>query len=313
MVRPASSAGYRGAAGLNYFAEDRLVRAVLERDLEASLRSHTFERLRRFGALCGGKLARLIETAHQDPNLPRLAGNRVRYCREQLVARRLAMAALPPAPLLERMTMAYLLNQNGEGGVTCPLAMTDGLLTLLEEHGTPDQVKRWTALLKDAKGPTPLTAGQFVTERQGGSNVSENRTRAVRKADGTWRLTGLKWFCSNPGELWVTTAKPAGSDRVALFLVPKRRPGGGENGGVRLLKLKDISGTRGKATAEVEYRGAYAELPGPDRGTGPAHRGTGLPRPSPGLIGARRADGRGPRDALLKAGRCDRARMNQHG
>lgn len=210
--RSASSAVYRGAAGLNYFAEDRLTRAVLERDLDPSVRSQTFERLRRFGALCGGK-------------------------------------------------MSYLLNQNGEGGVTCPLAMTDGLLTLLEEHGTPDQVKRWTALLKDAKGPTPLPAGQFVTERQGGSNVSENRTRAVRKADGTWRLTGLKWFCSNPGELWVTTAKPAGSDRVALFLVPKRRPGGGENGGVRLLKLKDISGTRGKATAEVEYRGTYAERP----------------------------------------------------
>jgi putative acyl-CoA dehydrogenase len=141
--------------------------------------------------------------------------------------------------------------QNGEGGVTCPLAMTDGLIGLLDQHGSPEQRNRWLPLLRDPNVPTPLTAGQFVTERQGGSNVSENETVARPMPDGSWRLTGLKWFCSNPGELWVTTAKPEGSQRVAIFLVPRRLADGGLNE-CHILRLKDITGTRGKATAEVE-------------------------------------------------------------
>ena len=208
---------------------------------------------------------------HHDENLPRLTQfdrwcervYRIDYCPEQVEARRLAMAAgvLPPTPFTLRMTMAYLLNQNGEGGVTCPLAMTDGLITLLEDHGTKEQVERWLPLVTDPDTPTPLTGGQFVTERQGGSNVSENETLAERAADGSWRLTGLKWFCSNPGELWVTTAKPKGSQHVGLFLMPRRLRNGKLNDAF-LLRLKDLSGTRGKATAEVEFRGAYAEAIG---------------------------------------------------
>jgi len=173
------------------------------------------------------------------------------------------MAALP-APgerLLTRMVKAYLLNQNGEGGVACPLAMTDGLCGLLEAHGTREQKERFLPLLRDPDTEAPLTGGQFVTEKQGGSNVSENTTQARREDEGRWSLTGLKWFCSNPGELWVTTAKPAGSSRVALFLMPRRLPDGSLNE-AHILRLKDIVGTRGKATAEVEYRGARAELIG---------------------------------------------------
>jgi putative acyl-CoA dehydrogenase len=229
------------------------------------------QRLTDFGELCGGRLNDLISTAQRDENLPRLEtydrwGKRVefiRYCPEQLEARRLVLesAVLPPTSLWERLIKAYLVNQNGEGGVTCPLAMTDGLAQLIEAYGTPDQKKRWLPLVRDPKTPTPLTGGQFVTERQGGSVVSENETTAVQAKGGTWRLTGLKWFCSNPGELWVTTAKPQGSNTVGLFLVPRRLPDGTLND-CHILRLKDLCGTRGKATAEVEYKGAHAELIG---------------------------------------------------
>lgn len=262
---------YAGAAGGNYFEEDPLLRAWLARRLPASDREKAFERLSAFGALCAGRLAQLADASHREDNLPRLErydrwGKRVdqvRYCAEQLEARRLVVeaGALQPTPFIERMTMAYLLNQNGEAGVTCPLCMTDGLIGLLDSHGTLEQRKRWRPLLLDPNGQTPLTGGQFVTERHGGSSVSENETRATRAADGTWRLWGLKWFCSNPGDLWVTTAKPEGSDVVGLFLVPRRLPNG-ELNECHLLRLKAITGTRGKATAEVEYRGAYAELIG---------------------------------------------------
>ncbi|MBI2363344.1 MAG: acyl-CoA dehydrogenase family protein, partial [Elusimicrobia bacterium] len=192
----------------------------------------------------------------------------VKAAQVQLLEIRLAMAlgVLPPVPWAERMAKAILLNYAGEGGVTCPLAMTDGLIQLLEAHGTPGQKAQWLPLARNPDVDTPLTGGQFVTERQGGSNVSENECAAAPGPGGTWALIGLKWFCSNPGELWVTTAKPAGSDAVALFLMPRRRPDGALND-AHILRLKDLSGTRGKATAEVEFRGAYAELIGrPSRG-----------------------------------------------
>jgi alkylation response protein AidB-like acyl-CoA dehydrogenase len=262
---------YAGARGLNFFDTDEPLRRVLSGLIPESGRQAAFERLSALGQDCGGRLGSLIEAAHADDRRPRLERydrwgkrtDRLVYCAEQVEARRLAMshACLPPTPLAERMAKAYLLNQNGEGGVACPLAMTDGLVQLLESSGTADQKKRWLPLLLDASSDTPFTAGQFVTERQGGSAVSENETRAEPAADGSWRLTGLKWFCSNPGELWVTTAKPAGSNTVALFLVPRRLHDGSLNE-ARLLRLKDLSGTWGKATAEVEYAGARAELIG---------------------------------------------------
>lgn len=262
---------YSGAQGTNYYATDKRLQALLRRLLPKNGARKTMEKLESFGELCGGRLSRLIDSAHREGNLPRLTrydrwGKRidvVEYCPEQLEARRLALEAgvLPPTPLVERMAMDYMLNQNGEGGITCPLAMTDGLIELLDRHGSPGQKTRWLKLLSDPDGPTPLTAGQYVTERQGGSNVSENETAADLQEDGSWRLTGLKWFCSNPGELWVTTAKPRGSERVALFLVPRRLPDGSLNE-CHILRLKDLVGTRGKATAEVEYKAAHAELIG---------------------------------------------------
>lgn len=272
----AAETEYRGAQGLNYWREDALLRAAAEPAFPKDGRSQALEALDSAGALCGGPLSALVDKAHEDRSLPTLTRfdrwgarvDRIDYSTEQVEARRLAMSLglLPPVSLPERGAKAVLLNYNGEGGITCPLAMTDGLVQLLDEHGTPAQKGRWLPLARDPGTPTPLTGGQFVTEKQGGSTVSENEARAALQPDGTWRLTGLKWFCSNPGELWLTTAKPEGSSTVALFLMPRRRPDGTLND-AHILRLKDLSGTRGKATAEVEYRGAYAECIGrPSRG-----------------------------------------------
>ena len=256
---------------MNFFDEDSLLQRVLEKRLPAARRKAVFKELSALGALCAGELGALVTAAHQDDRWPKLEKfdrwgervDRVVYCEEQLKARRLAFEAglLPPVPLLERMAKAYLLNQNGEGGITCALAMTDGLVQLLEDEGTPEQKKNYLPQLLSADTFPPFTAGQQATEKQSGSNVSENETTAAPQKDGTWRLTGVKWFCSNPGELWVATAKPKGADVVALFLVPRRKPDGSLND-VHILRLKDLSGTKGKATAELEYKGAYAEIIG---------------------------------------------------
>jgi len=263
--------GYAGTRGLNMWDVDADLRdAVMTRltDREA------VGRFSAFGGLVGGKLGDLIATAHRPENLPRLVeknvgGERVsavQYCPEQIDARRAMARAIycsGDLPYVERVTLAVIANYAGEGGITCPLVMTEGLIGLLEKRGTPSQ-KALLPKLRSDDADWAITGGQYVTERQGGSNVSANETVAVPAADGSWTLTGTKWFCSNPGEAWVTTAKVEGTDIVALFLVVRRRPDGRLNGH-KILRIKQIGGSRGKATVEVEYEGARAEMIGKPR------------------------------------------------
>lgn len=264
--------GYPGVGVRNYWDDDAPLRSAA---LSAGLPPQAQARLSEFGALVGGRLGELVETAHRPGNLPRLIDGAVggepakvvAYCPEQVEARRLlARAAFGRGELglVERMALAILANSAGEGGIGCPFAMTDGLERLLAARGTAEQKRSLLPLVSSDDPDWALCGGQFVTERQGGSNVSANETVAEPLPDGAWSLTGLKWFCSNPGEAWVTTAKPKGSDLVALFLVRRRKADGTLNGH-RLLRLKQIGGTRGKATAEVEYLGCRAEMIGKPR------------------------------------------------
>ncbi|MDD5302380.1 MAG: acyl-CoA dehydrogenase family protein [Elusimicrobia bacterium] len=255
--------GYPGTRGLNFWEADAALQAAAGPGLTPQGRARASE----FGAFAGRTLDALIDTAHKAENLPKLVGGEVRYCPEQIEARRHLARAIyggpGPLTLTERMTRAVIANYCGEGGITCPLAMTDGLIGLLEKRGSAAQMREFLPRLKSDDPDWALTGGQFITEKQSGSNVAANETAAEPNADGTWSLTGTKWFCSNPGELWVTTAKtPAGL--VALFLVKRKLEGGALNGH-KILRLKPIGGTRGKATVEVEYKGARAELIGKPR------------------------------------------------
>ncbi len=254
--------GYPGTRGLNVWEADIELAAAAGSRLTPPGRARAAE----FGAFVGGTLDALIETAHKTENLPRLVDGAVRYCPEQIEARRhlaRAIYGVGPLSLTERITRAVLANYAGEGGITCPLAMTEGLIGLLDKRGTDEQKKFLIPKLRSDDPEWALTGGQFITERQSGSNVAANETAATPNPDGTWSLAGTKWFCSNPGELWVTTAKtPRGV--VALFLVKRKRADGSLNGH-KILRLKPIGGTRGKATVEVEYIGAQAELIGKPR------------------------------------------------
>jgi putative acyl-CoA dehydrogenase len=254
--------GYPGTRGLNFWEADESLRGVAS----PMLTPQGIARASEFGAYAGRTLDALIDVSHKPENLPRLVDGAVRYCVEQIEARRGLARAIyggpGPLTLTERMTRAVLANYCGEGGITCPLAMTDGLIGLLEKRGSAAQMREFLPRLKSDDPEWALTGGQFVTERQGGSNVGANETVAEKNSDGTWSLKGTKWFCSNPGELWVTTAKVDGI--VGLFLV-KRKNGDGSLNGHRILRLKPIGGTRGKATVEVEYLGARADLIGKPR------------------------------------------------
>ena len=107
-----------------------------------------------------------------------------------------------------------------------------------------------------------LIAGMSMTEKQGGSDVRANTTaRRTAAADGTYRLTGHKWFTSAPmSDLFLTLAQAPGG----LSLLPRpagaarRRPATA----IRLQRLKDKLGNRSNASAEIEYDGAVGWLVG---------------------------------------------------
>jgi putative acyl-CoA dehydrogenase len=110
-----------------------------------------------------------------------------------------------------------------------------------------------------------LVAGMGMTEKQGGSDVRANTTRAVPRADGTYGLTGHKWFTSAPmSDLFLVLAQlPEG---VSCFLVPRVLPDGSRNV-FRLQRLKDKLGDRANASSEVEFDETTAWLVGePGRG-----------------------------------------------
>jgi putative acyl-CoA dehydrogenase len=99
-----------------------------------------------------------------------------------------------------------------------------------------------------------LTSGMSMTEKQGGSDVRANTTAAVEQADGTYRITGHKWFTSAPMSdiLLVLAQAPTG---VTCFVVPRILPDGTVNG-IALQRLKDKLGNHSNASSEVEYDNA---------------------------------------------------------
>jgi acyl-CoA dehydrogenase len=140
----------------------------------------------------------------------------------------------------------------------CPVAMADGAAALLCRPEMDPAVRdAWLPRLLSTDPDTAITSGQWMTESTGGSDISRTGTVARPAADGTWRLSGEKWFCSAiDSAVAVALARPdgapAGSRHLAPFLVPRHQRG------VRLHRLKDKLGTRAVPTAEVALRDAAA-------------------------------------------------------
>ena len=148
----------------------------------------------------------------------------------------------------------------------CPVAMTDGAARVLTDAGTEHQRREVLARLVSRDPAHAWTSGQWMTERQGGSDVGRNTLSARREGD-RWRLDGQKFFCSNIGcEVALALARPEGAPPgtrgLALFLVPRLLPLDGRRNSYRIDRLKDKLGTRAMATGEVTLDGADAELVG---------------------------------------------------
>jgi len=145
-----------------------------------------------------------------------------------------------------------------EAGHGCPISMTYAAVPALRSD--PDLAARWEPLLasrayevglRPATDKAGVIAGMAMTEKQGGSDVRANTTRAVPDpATGTYRLTGHKWFCSHPmADVFLVLAQAPGG--LTCFVVPRVLPDGQRNPWL-IQRLKDKLGNRSNASSEVE-------------------------------------------------------------
>ncbi len=175
-----------------------------------------------------------------------------------------------PGAHVARAAALMLLNQV-EAGVCCPIAMTYAAVPAIRH--APDVAKEWEPrILTTTYDPRLVAAaekagvlvGMAMTEKQGGSDVRANTTRAAPANGGglgaDYRLTGHKWFCSAPMcDAFLVLAQAPGG--LSCFLLPRVLPDGTRNH-FHLQRLKDKLGNRSNASSEVEFDGAWARLVG---------------------------------------------------
>ncbi|MGK5695717.1 acyl-CoA dehydrogenase family protein [Streptomyces sp. URMC 128] len=266
--------------GYDVFSADRALTAAVERHLDPGLRDEVLGELSALGRTSGS--AQVQEWGAQaNENPPRLRthdryGHRIDEVEfhpswhrllGKGVSAGLTAAWDRPAGHLRRAA-AFLVWTQVEAGNGCPLSMTHAAVPAL--RADPDLAAEWeprlTSMVYDRElRPARLKAGALfgmgMTEKQGGSDVRANTTSARPLAeDGTYELTGHKWFCSAPmSDGFLVLAQAPGG--LTCFLVPRVLADGTRN--VFLLqRLKDKLGNRSNASAEVEFDGTWARRVG---------------------------------------------------
>lgn len=161
----------------------------------------------------------------------------------------------------------FVLHAQVESGTLCPITMTFAATPLLQQ-ALPAAFAGWQQpLLSDRYDPHLLPGGEKrglligmgMTEKQGGSDVLSNTTRAERSGDH-YRLVGHKWFFSVPqSDAHLVLAQTPGG--LSCFFVPRFLPDG-ERNGVRLERLKEKLGNRSNASSEAEFVDACGWLLG---------------------------------------------------
>jgi putative acyl-CoA dehydrogenase len=248
------------------FSENRPLVEALRREGDAAEEG----RCAAFGRLCGGEPLELGRLANEHPPVLRTHdrfGERLDEVEfhpawhELLslgVEHGLHTTAGGHVPRAARfMTLAY-----AEAGVGCPLSMTYAAVPALRT-GAPELAGEWGPLLTATTYDPALRphadkrgalCGMAMTERQGGSDVRANETRAEPDGDA-YVLDGHKWFCSAPMcDAFLVLAQAPGG--LTCFLLPRILDDGSRNG-FRIDRLKDKLGNRSNASAELRLEGAW--------------------------------------------------------
>ncbi len=169
-----------------------------------------------------------------------------------------------------KLIKMYLIYQNGEACVACPMTCTEGLVEIISKYADTPELQHILRHCREGIDGDFAIGAQYLSEIQGGSDVPSNVLEAVNE-NGVWKLYGTKFFCSaTHADYAMVTAKPQGSEKVALFALPSWLPGDKEKekrNGYTIDRIKWKMGTSELTTAELTFNGAVAYPVGPlDRG-----------------------------------------------
>src|SRR3954451_11338199 len=277
-------------SGMNFYRADPSLADLLRIHLSEQLFRHIEPHLDRLGGLAGGHLDECARLA--DRHVPVLHQRDRFGCDAQWIEyhpayreleraafgafgihamslRKAIMGCPQPYPVVAKHAFTFLFNQ-AEFGLGCPINVTDGCAKLLAKFGSDALQAKYLDGLTQTDMSKLTQGGQFMTEKEGGSDVGTLTTTAVQEGDH-WRLSGEKWFCSNAdAEIVMLLARPqgalGGTRGVGLFLMPRRLDDGSPNH-YRIVRLKDKLGTRSMASGEIKLEGAVAYAVGNlDRG-----------------------------------------------
>jgi acyl-CoA dehydrogenase len=277
-------------SGMNFYRADPALTDLLRIHLSEALFRHIEPHLDHLGSLAGGHLddcARLadrhVPVLHQRDRF----GRDVQWIEYHPAYRELERAAFgefgihamslrkgimgwpDKYPVVAKHAFTFLFNQ-AEFGLGCPINVTDGCAKLLANFGSEALKEKYLDGLTQTDMTKLTQGGQFMTEKEGGSDVGTLTTTAVEEGDH-WRLYGEKWFCSNAdAKVVMLLARPEGAGPgtrgVGLFLMPRTLDDGSPNH-YRIVRLKDKLGTRSMASGEIKLEGAMAYAVGKlDRG-----------------------------------------------
>jgi putative acyl-CoA dehydrogenase len=258
----------------NVFDQDAALREAMEREGAGWAE----ERVRSVGSIAGG--AQAIRWGFQANDNPPVLhthdrfGNRIDEVEFHPAWHELLSVATSfelhsgpwrdprPGAHVARAAAFFVLTQ-AEGGFGCPISMTyAGIPALrvapeLAADWEPRALStRYDARFVPSEEKDGVLLGMAMTEKQGGSDVRANTTRADPTGGGEYELTGHKWFCSAPMcDAFLVLAQAPGG--LTCFLLPRWRPDGTRNG-FHIQRLKDKLGNRSNASSEVEFDAALA-------------------------------------------------------
>lgn len=259
----------------NFFKSDTNLQYVLRRILGDADYQAIMDNLTTFGGECATTIDEGMKIEDRIGNHPRLdryngVGERIEQIEfhpnhdtiGRLIWKSGIMALQAEAGnTVHQMTLFYLLNHTADGH-SCGLACTSGLIRALQQEASPEIRDKFLPPLLDPNYDTMQHGAQFLTEVQGGSDVGANAVIATDNGDGTWRINGEKWFCSNiNADQFLVMARPEGAvdgtRGLGAFVVPRTLDDGTTNG-FYMRRLKDKLGTRSLASTELDFIDAVA-------------------------------------------------------
>lgn len=278
--------------GLNFYDLDDNLQRFLQRKFPGLLQRQE-ARLRDLGEWVGGELDAQAEYSDRyvppviqaQPGIRGQTGPRrnqvifnPRYEEAQREIYRRGVVGLSfadpnPEPHSLSFVMGYLLSHS-DIATHCPVTMTGAVAYVVQKFGSPEIREKYLHESTRMDGHAK-TGGTWATEKHSGSDVARTQTTATEMPDGTFQLTGQKWFASNASSgLAVATARragdnvPDGAKGLGLYLVPSHiDPKWSIPNHYEVTALKDKLGTRALATAELQLDGAIGiELVPPPHG-----------------------------------------------